>query len=156
MSATLTIIPVTGIGDVSPGDDVAAEIAAAISGMGETLTSGDIVVVTHKVLSKAEGRIASYTSEEEYRQLVEEALIGVVEQAVRPFDRVPESLLTSGTVGLSGCEDPEPLVESDAHLGHGHGSRSRCRQLDRERQTIEPGKSVIDESVSRRSPGFRG
>jgi coenzyme F420-0:L-glutamate ligase/coenzyme F420-1:gamma-L-glutamate ligase len=70
VSFSLTIVPVTGIGDITPGDDVAAAIATAISSSGEQLQQGDVLVVTHKILSKAEGRIATYATEEEYRQLV--------------------------------------------------------------------------------------
>ncbi|MEV0617085.1 coenzyme F420-0:L-glutamate ligase [Nonomuraea sp. NPDC050404] len=45
------VIPVTGIGEVRPGDD----IAALLSGAG--LRDGDIVVITSKIVSKAEGRV---------------------------------------------------------------------------------------------------
>ncbi|MCK2221199.1 coenzyme F420-0:L-glutamate ligase [Actinomadura sp. ATCC 31491] len=49
--ATLEVIPVEGIGEVRAGDDV----AALLSGAG--LRDGDIVVVTSKIVSKAEGRV---------------------------------------------------------------------------------------------------
>ena len=39
------------------GDDVAAEIVAALGKMGESLQSGDIVVIAQKIVSKAEGRL---------------------------------------------------------------------------------------------------
>lgn len=44
---------VSGIGEVQPGDDLAALIVTAEP----TLRDGDIVVVTSKVVSKAEGRV---------------------------------------------------------------------------------------------------
>ncbi len=44
--------PVEGLPDVRPGDDVAALVAAAFP-----LQDGDVVVVTSKVVSKAEGRL---------------------------------------------------------------------------------------------------
>lgn len=43
---------VPGLPEVRPGDDVAAMVASAV-----TLQDGDVVVVTSKVLSKAEGRL---------------------------------------------------------------------------------------------------
>jgi coenzyme F420-0:L-glutamate ligase / coenzyme F420-1:gamma-L-glutamate ligase len=50
----LEIIPVEGIPEVRPGDDLPDLIARAT---GEDLRAGDIVVVTHKIVSKAEGRL---------------------------------------------------------------------------------------------------
>ncbi len=50
--ATLTIIPVTGIPEIHPRDDLAAIIAAHSS-----IEDGDVIVVTQKVVSKAEGRL---------------------------------------------------------------------------------------------------
>ena len=48
----LQVIPVEGIAEVTPGDNLAELILAAVS-----LEGGDVVVVTQKVVSKAEGRI---------------------------------------------------------------------------------------------------
>ncbi len=47
--------PVVGLGEVRPGTDLAAEILAALAAQAERLQGGDIVVVTQKVVSKAEG-----------------------------------------------------------------------------------------------------
>ena len=46
------MLPVRGLPEVRPGDDVAALVAAAVE-----LQDGDVVVVTSKILSKAEGRL---------------------------------------------------------------------------------------------------
>ncbi|CAM3253967.1 coenzyme F420-0:L-glutamate ligase [Stackebrandtia soli] len=48
---TLEIVPVAGIGEIAPGDDLAAIIASATS-----LRDGDVVAVTSKIVSKAEDR----------------------------------------------------------------------------------------------------
>ena len=56
---TVTISPVPGIPEVSPGDDLAAMIAQAAPG----LADGDILVVTSKVVSKAEGRVTAGSRE---------------------------------------------------------------------------------------------
>ncbi|HEU5198213.1 MAG TPA: coenzyme F420-0:L-glutamate ligase [Ktedonobacterales bacterium] len=53
----LRIIPVRGIGEVKPGDDLAGAILAAIEQQGEALAERDIVVVTQKIVSKAEGQM---------------------------------------------------------------------------------------------------
>jgi coenzyme F420-0:L-glutamate ligase / coenzyme F420-1:gamma-L-glutamate ligase len=50
----LEIRPVEGIPEVGPGDDLPELIALAAGG---ELRAGDILVVTHKIVSKAEGRL---------------------------------------------------------------------------------------------------
>jgi coenzyme F420-0:L-glutamate ligase/coenzyme F420-1:gamma-L-glutamate ligase len=53
------IIPITGIPEVHPGDDLAALILGATKQQGIALEGGDVLVVTQKVVSKAEGRIVA-------------------------------------------------------------------------------------------------
>jgi coenzyme F420-0:L-glutamate ligase/coenzyme F420-1:gamma-L-glutamate ligase len=66
----LEIIPVEGIPEVRPGDDLAGQIAAATHG---DLADGDVVVVTQKVVSKAEGRLVRFDPDDPdaKRRLVE-------------------------------------------------------------------------------------
>jgi coenzyme F420-0:L-glutamate ligase/coenzyme F420-1:gamma-L-glutamate ligase len=59
MSGELRIIPVRGIGEVRPGDDLAGTILAALETQGQPLAQRDILVVTQKIVSKAEGRIVN-------------------------------------------------------------------------------------------------
>ncbi len=54
---SLEILGVEGIGEVRPGDDLAALIVAAVGPEG--LRNRDCVVVTQKVVSKAENRLAA-------------------------------------------------------------------------------------------------
>ncbi len=54
-AASIEIIPVTGLGEFRPGDNLAAAIAAAAG----WLRDDDVVVITSKVLSKTEGRIVT-------------------------------------------------------------------------------------------------
>jgi coenzyme F420-0:L-glutamate ligase/coenzyme F420-1:gamma-L-glutamate ligase len=51
------VIGVTGIGEVRPGDDVARLIAEAANAQGTPLASGDVLVVSQKIVSKSEGRL---------------------------------------------------------------------------------------------------
>jgi len=53
----IEVIPLVGIPEVKNGDDLSALIANSLGGTGVTLEDGDIVVVKHKVVSKAEGRV---------------------------------------------------------------------------------------------------
>ncbi|WP_327087388.1 coenzyme F420-0:L-glutamate ligase [Nonomuraea sp. NBC_01738] len=48
---SIEILPVTGLPEVKPGDDLAALLSGA------DLRDGDIVVITSKIVSKAEGRV---------------------------------------------------------------------------------------------------
>lgn len=48
---------VGGIGEVRPGDDLATLISNALAGNGQGLADGDVIVVSSKVVSKAEGRV---------------------------------------------------------------------------------------------------
>jgi coenzyme F420-0:L-glutamate ligase / coenzyme F420-1:gamma-L-glutamate ligase len=57
----LEVLPVEGIPEVRPGDDLAGLLVEALA---ENLRSGDIVVVTHKIVSKAEGRLVDLRSVE--------------------------------------------------------------------------------------------
>jgi coenzyme F420-0:L-glutamate ligase/coenzyme F420-1:gamma-L-glutamate ligase len=50
----LEILPVEGISEVRPGDDLPEVVNGAA---GENLRAGDILIVTHKIVSKAEGRL---------------------------------------------------------------------------------------------------
>ncbi len=49
----ISVIPIESLPEIVEGDDLAALIAAAA-----TLEDGDVVCVAHKVVSKAEGRVA--------------------------------------------------------------------------------------------------
>ena len=53
----LTILGVPGLPEIEPGADLAGMIAEAASAAGTPIESGDVVVVTSKIVSKAEGRI---------------------------------------------------------------------------------------------------
>jgi len=76
----LTIYPLPGIPEVSTGDDLPALLYAAIAKAGLTVQIGDVVVVTHKVVSKAEGAVVTLAGDEEraYRDLVLREAVEVI------------------------------------------------------------------------------
>ncbi|WP_300682140.1 coenzyme F420-0:L-glutamate ligase [Nocardioides sp.] len=51
----LTVWAPAGVGEIAAGDDLAATLLAAVAADGGALREGDIVVITSKVVSKAEG-----------------------------------------------------------------------------------------------------
>jgi coenzyme F420-0:L-glutamate ligase/coenzyme F420-1:gamma-L-glutamate ligase len=55
--APVTLTAVPGIPPIGPRDDLAAILVAALAAAGMTPTSGDVLVVAQKIVSKAEGRI---------------------------------------------------------------------------------------------------
>ncbi|KNX37746.1 coenzyme F420-0:L-glutamate ligase [Luteipulveratus halotolerans] len=57
--ADVRLLPVTGLPEVRPGDDLGRLVVEALERAGTPLVDGDVVVVTSKVVSKAEGLIAS-------------------------------------------------------------------------------------------------
>jgi coenzyme F420-0:L-glutamate ligase/coenzyme F420-1:gamma-L-glutamate ligase len=54
---SLEIIPIAGIPEVAEGDDLVALTLSAVRAAGLELADGDIVVITQKIVSKAEGRV---------------------------------------------------------------------------------------------------
>jgi coenzyme F420-0:L-glutamate ligase/coenzyme F420-1:gamma-L-glutamate ligase len=75
VSDGLQVLPVRGLPDVRPGDDIAALLAKAME-----LVDGDVVVVTSKVVSKAEGRLVTVVGDREAERLrlVEQETVRVV------------------------------------------------------------------------------
>ena len=89
MSA-ISVFPVTAMGEIRRGDDLSAMIAAATD-----LAEGDVVVVTQKIVSKAEGRmVAVDPGDPESRQ-------GIIEsESVRILRRREELVITETRHGF--------------------------------------------------------
>ena len=64
MSGSLLVWSPDGVGEVAPGDDLAQLLLDALGGESFTLADGDVVVVTSKAVSKAEGRAVRVDREE--------------------------------------------------------------------------------------------
>jgi coenzyme F420-0:L-glutamate ligase/coenzyme F420-1:gamma-L-glutamate ligase len=77
----LEILPVYGIGDVAPGDDLAALIARAAP----WLADGDVLVVTSKIVSKAEGRLVDVPVDGPLRAAAREEVL--ISETARPVAR---------------------------------------------------------------------
>ena len=60
----LHAIPIWGIGDVLAGDSIADLIVEALAIGGLRLHVGDVLVVKHKIVSKAEGRTVELATRE--------------------------------------------------------------------------------------------
>lgn len=62
--SSIEIFGVPGLPEIVPGTDLAAAIFDAASAAGRPLASGDILVVTSKIVSKAEGRVVDLATVE--------------------------------------------------------------------------------------------
>lgn len=60
---TLSVIPVRHIGEAQPGDDAARLLTDGLQRSGVVLRERDVLVVTHKLVSKAEGRLVEVGSD---------------------------------------------------------------------------------------------
>lgn len=60
----IELLPVGGIAEVEPGNDLGELIAEALGAAGIGLTDDDVLVVTQKIVSKAEGRVVDLASVE--------------------------------------------------------------------------------------------
>ncbi|MDT5362882.1 MAG: dehydro coenzyme reductase / coenzyme F420-0:L-glutamate ligase / coenzyme [Mycobacterium sp.] len=93
-AAAVEILPVPGLPEFRPGDDVAAAIAAAAP----WLRDDDVVVVTSKVLSKSEGRIVAAPTDPVERDALRRRLID--DEAVRVLAHKGRTLITENAIGL--------------------------------------------------------
>ena len=62
MTARLELIALEGIGEIAPGDDLVAHLAEPAGAV--QLTDDDVLVVTQKIVSKAEGRLVELSTVE--------------------------------------------------------------------------------------------
>jgi coenzyme F420-0:L-glutamate ligase / coenzyme F420-1:gamma-L-glutamate ligase len=94
----ITLIPLTGIGEVVPGADLARTLAAALapaSGDAPELCQGDVVVITQKIVSKAEGRLVPVDHDDPA------AKVALVEQeSVRILRRRGDLIISETTHGF--------------------------------------------------------
>ena len=93
-ATAVEILPVTGLPEFRPGDNLSAAITAAAP----WLQNGDVVVVTSKVVSKCEGRIVAAPADLEERDALRRSLIDT--EAVRVLARKGRTLITENRHGL--------------------------------------------------------
>lgn len=75
VTADVTLTGLSGIPAIRPGDDLAAVLVEALRATGRALVDGDVLVVTHKIVSKAENcyrRLAEISPSARARVLAEE------------------------------------------------------------------------------------
>jgi coenzyme F420-0:L-glutamate ligase/coenzyme F420-1:gamma-L-glutamate ligase len=90
----LTVLPVPGLPEFRPGDDLARAVAAAAP----WLVDGDVVVVTSKVVSKAEGRLVAAPADPEARDALRRELVDG--EAERVLARRGRTLIVANKLGI--------------------------------------------------------
>ncbi|MCT2586235.1 coenzyme F420-0:L-glutamate ligase [Actinophytocola gossypii] len=88
------ILPVEGLPEFRPGDDLTGAIADAA----RWLRSGDVVVVTSKIVSKVESRLVRVPADPDERDRIRRRL--VFEESVRVIARKERTLITENRLGI--------------------------------------------------------
>jgi len=136
---SLEIFPVTGIGEIGNGDDLPALLSDAVS-----LHENDVLIVTQKVVSKAEGRVLPIDTEDPrgHKAIVED-------ESVRILRRRGELIISETTHGFVCANAGVDL--SNIEAGHAallpidsDRSARRIRDVIRARQSIEVGVIISD------------
>jgi coenzyme F420-0:L-glutamate ligase / coenzyme F420-1:gamma-L-glutamate ligase len=113
MVAPLTVIPVDGIGEIAPGAVLADVIAAAVA-----LADGDVVVVTQKIVSKAEGRLVAVDASDPAAKtaLVESESVRILRRRMSPHGDLIISETRHGFVCANAGIDLSNVDEGTAAL----------------------------------------
>lgn len=69
----LRIIPITGVGAIREGDELVGVLLEAMDRQQLALENQDLLIVTSKVVSKAEGRVVAFDGTEEHKIAIVEA-----------------------------------------------------------------------------------
>jgi coenzyme F420-0:L-glutamate ligase/coenzyme F420-1:gamma-L-glutamate ligase len=93
-STSVELLPITGLPEFRPGDDLAGSIAAAAP----WLRTGDVLVVTSKAFSKVEGRLVEVPADPIERDAARRAL--VESEAVRVVARFSNFMITENALGV--------------------------------------------------------
>ena len=140
MTRELRLLPVHGIGEVVPGDVLAEVILAADPG----LADGDVVIVTQKVVSKAEGRLVDVDPDDplDHKRLV-------LDEARRVLRRRGDLLITETQHGFvcanSGIDLSNVAIGKAALLPlDSDRSARRIRDGLRARAGVEVGVIISD------------
>ncbi len=139
----LLVLPVTGIGEVAPGDDLAGLIANALTPSrpaGHTLRHGDVVVVTQKIVSKAEGRLVAIEDNTDAK------LALVAEESIRILRRRGDLVISEtrhGFICANAGVDLSNVAEGTAALLPDDPDRSARRIRAGLRHTLDVEVAVI-------------
>ncbi|MFI5777788.1 coenzyme F420-0:L-glutamate ligase [Nocardia sp. NPDC051570] len=90
----LRILPVPGLPEFRPGDDLAEHLAA----QAPWLADGDVLVITSKIVAKVEGRIVAAPTDPEERDTLRRELVRA--ESVRVLAQKGRTLITENRLGI--------------------------------------------------------
>jgi coenzyme F420-0:L-glutamate ligase/coenzyme F420-1:gamma-L-glutamate ligase len=103
---TLTVVPLEGIPEVRPGDDLARLLLEAVARSGMALADGDVLAVTSKVVAKAEGRTVPLPADPAARERVlAETVAAETARVVARRGRLVIAETRTGLVGANALVD---------------------------------------------------
>jgi len=142
--AALSIVPIEGIGEIKPGDEIAQLILDAATAQNTPIETGDCLVVTQKIVSKAEGRLVALDPNDldARRRLVESESVRIVRRRgdLTISETTHGFVCANAGIDLSNVEDGWAAllpVDSDRSAKH-------VRDAVRARGGIEVGVIVSD------------
>lgn len=105
MKTEIRIIPIMGIDEINSGDDLGLLIYEALQAQQLTLEQGDVLVITQKIISKAEGRLINLAEVEpsEFARIVaqtslkDEHLVETILRESRRIVRMDRGVLLTET-----------------------------------------------------------
>ena len=132
MSRGLHLFGITGVPEVRPGDDLAALLVEALTGSGEQLLAGDVLVISSKVVSKAEGRVVAADTRD--AQISAETVRPVAaRQTPNGLSRIVEAaagpVMAAAGVDASNVAPGTVLLLPKDPDGSARGLRERLREL---------------------------
>lgn len=106
MTKDFSVHPITGIPEINPGDDLSALILAAVQA-GPSLQANDILVITSKVVSKAEGQMVPSNTRE---AIIDEETVRVIAQ--RGTTKIVETKhgLIMAAAGVDASNAPKGMI----------------------------------------------
>jgi coenzyme F420-0:L-glutamate ligase/coenzyme F420-1:gamma-L-glutamate ligase len=109
VNSPLTVWAIDGIPEITPGDDLVSMIADAA---GASLADGDIVVVTSKIVSKAEGRVVAASDREDAITAETVRVVATRETPSGPRTRIVQNRLgiVSAAAGVDASNTPEGTI----------------------------------------------
>ena len=114
----IRLLPVEGMGEVHPGDEIADLIIDRVE-----LQEADVVVVTQKIVSKAEGRLEKVVDEKERLRLIERESVRVLRRRDElVISETPQGFVCANAgVDLSNVDDGvAALLPADADRSARH------------------------------------
>ena len=146
MSSRLEVWAPDGLPEIAPGDDLVELLTELLRG--DPLVDGDVLVLTSKVVSKAEGRVVSADDRE---QAITDETVRVVATPSLDGGRIRTDPIAPGTCGFPSftrTDEPKPTPTAEAPAAAPPTSWSVCARED---ETTPFGENGADPRPSLRA-----